>query len=80
MFIAFNKQFNKIVYYSTFCLTFFYIISILDIKNEPRKVSQSIERYCCDFTSDERRILYDNAVKNTKLSNHDNINNEFTMG
>lgn len=47
---------------------------ILDVKNKARDVSQSIERYVCDFTPDERRVLYDHAVKNTKLSNQDVIN------
>lgn len=45
--------------------------TVLDIKYEPRDVSLSIERYNCDFTPDERRVLYDNAVKNTKFSNKD---------
>lgn len=56
------------------------IICILDIKNEHRKVSQSIERYCCDFTPDERRVLYDTAVKNTKLPYHDDVRNELITG
>jgi len=53
-----------------------YIIFILDISNVPREVSQSIERYVCDFTPDERKVLYDNAVKNTKSSYHDKVKND----
>lgn len=52
-------------------------IFILDIKPELREVSQSIERYVSDFTPDERRVLYDNAVKSTKLSHYD-ISNDLT--
>lgn len=48
-----------------------FILIVLDIKHEPRDVSQSIERYVCDFTPDERRVLYDSAVKSTKFSNED---------
>ncbi|VVC34746.1 Hypothetical protein CINCED_3A019783 [Cinara cedri] len=50
-----------------------YIFIILDVKHKARDVSQSIERYVCDFTPDERRVLYDYAVQNTKLSNQDAI-------
>jgi len=46
------------------------------VKQEPREISQSIERYNCDFTPDERRILYDSAVKITQLPNHDHIGND----
>lgn len=53
-------------------------IFILDINLEPREVSQSIERYVCDFTPDERRVLYDSAVKYTNLPNHMNIKNDLT--
>ncbi|XP_003240028.1 serine/arginine-rich splicing factor 4 [Acyrthosiphon pisum] len=52
--------------------------STLNINLEPREVSQSIERYVCDFTPDERRVLYDSAVKNTKLPNHKNVINDLT--
>ncbi|XP_050428667.1 U11/U12 small nuclear ribonucleoprotein 48 kDa protein-like isoform X2 [Adelges cooleyi] len=41
----------------------------LDVKSEFRGISQSIERYVCDFTPDERRVLYDYAVQNTKGPN-----------
>lgn len=51
-----------------------FLILILDIRLDPRKVSQSMERYVCDFTSDERRVLYDHAVMNTILPNHDTKN------
>lgn len=54
-----------------------YNIFILGIKPELREVSQSIERYVCDFTPDERRVLYDSAVKNTKLPHYD-IGNDLT--
>lgn len=53
-------------------------IFILDINLEPREVSQSIERYVCDFTPDERRVLYDSAVKYTKLPNLKNVINDLT--
>lgn len=41
-----------------------------------REVSQSIERYACDFTPDERRVLYDYVVKNTKPPSGDNLQND----
>ncbi|XP_022178895.1 serine/arginine-rich splicing factor 4-like isoform X2 [Myzus persicae] len=50
----------------------------LNINLEPREVSQSIERYICDFTPDERRVLYDSAVKYTKLPNHKDVINDLT--
>lgn len=55
-----------------------YLIFILDVKHEPREVSQSIERYVCDFTPDERRVLYDSAVKNTKTADHDSVKTDLT--
>lgn len=51
-----------------------FLILILDIRLDPREVSQSIERYACDFTPDERRVLYDHAVMNTILPYHDTNN------
>lgn len=53
-------------------------IFILDINLKPREVSQSIERYVCDFTPDERRILYDSAVKYTRPSNYKDVKNDLT--
>jgi len=53
-------------------------IFILDINLKPREVSQSIERYVCDFTPDERRILYDSAVKYTKPPNYKDVKNDLT--
>ncbi|XP_050532755.1 U11/U12 small nuclear ribonucleoprotein 48 kDa protein-like [Daktulosphaira vitifoliae] len=38
----------------------------LNIKSDFRGVSQSIQQYVCDFTPDERRILYNHAVSSTK--------------
>lgn len=55
-----------------------FIIFILDIKHEPREISQSIERYVCDFTPDERRVLYDSVVKHTKSPNCDDDKNDLT--
>ncbi|KAL5232888.1 hypothetical protein ACI65C_000298 [Semiaphis heraclei] len=52
--------------------------STLNINLEPRAVSQSIERYTCDFTPDERRVLYDSAVKYTKLPDHQYVINDLT--
>ncbi|XP_027840715.1 U11/U12 small nuclear ribonucleoprotein 48 kDa protein-like [Aphis gossypii] len=52
--------------------------STLNINLKPREVSQSIERYVCDFTPDERRILYDSAVKYTKPPNYKDVKNDLT--
>lgn len=49
-----------------------------DINLKPREVSQSIERYVCDFTPDERRILYDSAVKYTRPPNYKDVKNDLT--
>ncbi|XP_025208768.1 U11/U12 small nuclear ribonucleoprotein 48 kDa protein-like [Melanaphis sacchari] len=53
--------------------------STLNINLEPREVSQSIERYVCDFTPDERRVLYDSAVNVTRLSNYKDIKNDIDL-
>ncbi|KAF0763046.1 U11/U12 small nuclear ribonucleoprotein 48 kDa protein-like [Aphis craccivora] len=50
----------------------------IDINLKPREVSQSIERYVCDFTPDERRILYDSAVKYTRPPNYKDVKNDLT--
>ncbi|XP_026812393.1 U11/U12 small nuclear ribonucleoprotein 48 kDa protein-like [Rhopalosiphum maidis] len=52
--------------------------STLNINLKPREVSQSIERYACDFTPDERRALYDSAVKHTRPPNYKDVKNDFT--
>lgn len=52
--------------------------STLNINLEPREVSQSIEHYVCNFTPDERRVLYDSAIKYTKLPNLKDVKNDLT--